>query len=73
MRGRSQVLGSRQPIVPPGRTTSFQERLEAKPATENEHFEKLRIARAQTVEGRRNIAARLASAYEEGEPEELRE
>jgi hypothetical protein len=40
---------------------------------ENEHLEKLRVARAQTVEGRRDIAARLAEDYEEGLTEELRE
>jgi hypothetical protein len=40
---------------------------------ENEHLEKLRGARTQTVGGRREIAARLAEAYEEGETEELRE
>jgi hypothetical protein len=40
---------------------------------ENEHLEKLRGARTQTVGGRREIAARLAEAYEEGQTEELRE
>jgi hypothetical protein len=39
----------------------------------NEYLEKLRVARAQTVAGRREIAARLAEDYEEGQTEEFRE